>query len=186
MFDKPIKLEGCRLRGLVESDAESIAELADNPEVARRMRNLFPSPYRVEDARWFIDHCARGDSVETHLAIDVAGRAAGVVGLIPGEAGEVHARTAEIGYWIGEPFWGRGIATQVVSALCRLAFENSDLLRIFATVFEGNTASCRVLEKAGFTREGVMRAHVEKGGEILDAHLFAKINPCLHEASPLT
>lgn len=182
MIIEPLELKTCTLRRLAAEDAAPIAKLANNPQISRLMRNQFPYPYRLADAEGFIEFSNAETSRGIHLAIEVDGLAVGVVGLAPGESGEVHARTAEIGYWVGEPYWGRGIASEAARALTDLVFEAGDLLRVFATVFDGNPASCRVLEKAGYTKEGIMRAHVEKSGKILDAHLYAKLNPTLGDS----
>ena len=179
MIEDPIELGPCSLRRLVPGDAVSVAEFANNPKVSRFMRNRFPYPYHLGDAQQFIEFAIEEGRADLHVAIDVGGRAIGVAGLIPGDAGEVHEHAAEIGYWIGEPFWGQGIASAAVRGLTEYAFAHTGLLRIYATVYEGNTASCRVLEKAGYTKEGVLRSHVEKAGEILDAHLYARISPSL-------
>ena len=179
MLEDALTLTTCTLRRLVPSDAGSIARYANNPKVARWMRHRFPSPYQLTDAESFIALDTGDEASEKHFAIEVDGDAVGVIGLMPGEPGEVHQRTAEIGYWIGEPYWGRGIASDAALALSDAAFAEGRLLRIYASVYDGNTNSCRVLEKAGFEKEGIMRAYVEKNGEILDAHLYAKLSPAL-------
>ena len=180
MIDQePLSLATCTLRGFEVSDARSIAEVADNPKVAMRLRNVFPSPYTLSDAEEFVALCIGAGNANLHRAIAIDGEAVGAIGITPGEKGEVHQRTAEIGYWLGEPYWGRGIVTDALNGFSDYLFERTDLLRLFATVYDGNSASCRVLEKAGFEKEGVMRAFVEKNGEILDAHLYAKLSPAL-------
>jgi ribosomal-protein-alanine N-acetyltransferase len=97
----------------------------------------------------------------------------GAVGLTLQE--DVYRRSAEIGYWLGEPFWGRGLATEAVLDATRIAFERFDIVRVFARVFETNPASCRVLEKAGYVLEGRMRRAVVKGGWVLDQFLYARV-----------
>lgn len=180
MLDRlPLKLSTCTLRPLKISDAGSIAELANNPKIAMRLRNVFPSPYSPSDAEKFITLLIRPDYGEVVRGIDFDGVVVGAIGIKLGEKGEVCQRTAEVGYWLGEPYWGRGIVTDVVRAFTDHVFERTELLRISANVFDGNFASCRVLEKAGFQKEGVMRAYVEKNEEILDAHLYAKLSPTL-------
>lgn len=177
MTFEPIEFPGGRLRSLQADDAPVIAQLANNPKIPRHMRNAFPSPYTLQDAEDFIAIATVDNAPEWHFAIETEDSVAGVIGLTPGLEHDVHCRTAEIGYWLGEPYWGRGLASAAVNALVEAAFERSWILRVFATVYDGNPASCRVLEKAGFQREGVQRANVEKHGRILDTHLYARIHP---------
>jgi RimJ/RimL family protein N-acetyltransferase len=115
----------------------------------------------------------------TAFAIAVGDEAIGVIGLHPGR--DVHRRSAEIGFWLGEPFWGRGIATRAVRALTARAFERTKLVRIHAHVFEWNEASARVLEKAGYALEGRLRKSVFKDGRIIDQLLFATLAPDVDE-----
>ncbi len=164
-----------RLRPLQSADAPSIAAAADDPAIARWLRNGFPSPYTLADAESFIADFAEREEGERHLGIEVDGRVVGVIGVVPGTPGDVHERTAEVGYWLGASHWGRGIATAAVTAMTRSLFAETELVRLQAAVYEGNRASCRVLEKAGFTKEATLRSYVFKRGEILDAHLYAAV-----------
>jgi RimJ/RimL family protein N-acetyltransferase len=136
------------------------------------LRDVFPHPYTMRDAEGFIAH-ASATSSETIFAIDIDGAACGGDGNHP--QSDVHRRSAEIGYWLGARFWGRGIATEAVRAATEHAFETGSFCRIFAAVFEHNAASARVLEKAGYVREGIMRKSVTKDGRTLDAFLYAQI-----------
>ncbi len=110
---------------------------------------------------------------ESQFAIEVDGDAAGGIGVFLQE--DVARRSAEIGYWVGEAHWGRGIATDVVRRFTDWAFETYDLLRLYALVFDGNRGSCRVLEKAGYQLEGRMRKAVVKEGKVLDQLIYAKL-----------
>ena len=157
-------------------DAASIARCADNPRVAGVLRDLFPSPYALSDAEEFIGKINAGDP-RTAFAIATADEAFGVIGFIPGQ--DVYRFSAEIGYWIGEEYWGRGIMTGAIEIFTAHLFENFRFHRLFAGVFSSNPASARVLEKAGFTREAILRAHVTKNGQILDEHLYSKLRPGL-------
>ena len=134
------------------------------------MRDRFPHPYTRTDADWWIAH-VRTQWPPTNFAIVVDGEAAGGIGFIPQE--DVSRRSAEIGYWLGEAYWGRGIATDAVRAVTTHIFATFDICRIYATVFESNPASARVLEKAGFVYEGRMRQAVTKNGHRLDALMYA-------------
>ena len=109
----------------------------------------------------------------THFAIAVDGKAVGGIGFHPGK--DVGRRTAEIGYWLGEPYWGRGIVSEALRAVTEHAFAKHDLVRLQAHVFEWNTASARVLEKAGYTREARLRKSVTKEGRTVDSYLYALV-----------
>jgi len=165
-----IPLTGFRIRSWRRSDESSLVRYADNRNIWINLRDRFPHPYRRTDARAWLAHVAE-DRPETNFAIDVDGEAVGGIGFHIQE--DVHSLSAEIGYWLGEPFWGRGIATQAVRALSAHAFHAHGLARIYAFVFEWNPASARVLEKAGFTLEGRLRRSVTKDGRTIDQFLYA-------------
>jgi [ribosomal protein S5]-alanine N-acetyltransferase len=110
---------------------------------------------------------------ETTFAIATSEEAIGCIGLRRGV--DVHRKTAELGYWLGEPFWGQGIMTEAVVEFTRWAFQEFNLNRIFAEPFESNEGSICVLEKAGFVPEGRMKANVFKDGKILDSFLYARV-----------
>lgn len=159
------------LRPWREDDVSELAALADNRAVARNLSHLFPHPYRRSDAVDWVT-MNRGPSPRLlSWAIEAEGRLVGGGGLNPGEG--VFARTAEIGYWIGEPFWGRGFASGFVKAVADWAFRERDWMRIEAFVYAWNPTSMRVLEKSGFSREGFHPASVERFGEIGDRVSFA-------------
>jgi RimJ/RimL family protein N-acetyltransferase len=161
---------GGALRSFRRDDAGDLARLADNPKVWLQLRDAFPHPYRLEDARRFLDGHV-GASPETVLALEVEGSFAGSFGLKLGL--DVERVSAEIGYWVAEPFWGRGLATAALVASTAWAFETFPLTRIFAVPFARNAASCRVLEKAGYVLEGRMHRSAMKQGEVLDQLLYA-------------
>ena len=171
-----IVLEGqrCRVREWTKADAESLTAQANNINVAKHLRDRFPHPYTLRDARAFLKHAvASGDP--TNLAIEADGLAVGAIGYVPGR--DVERFSAEIGYWLGESFWGRGIVTEALSLVTRHAFEQMNYLRLFALPFADNLGSIRVLEKAGYVREGILRASSVKYGQPRDQYLFAKVNP---------
>ena len=161
-----------KLRIPEPDDLDAICRHADNPRVSAQLRDLFPSPYSREDGRRWIEH-VRSLDPETVWSIATDEEVIGAVGLHLQQ--DVYRRSAEIGYWLGEPFWGRGIATLAVAAVTRIAFERLDMIRVYATVFETNPASCRVLEKCGYVLEGRLRRSVVKGGRILDHLLYARV-----------
>jgi len=160
----------CTVRSWRTSDLGSLVNHANNRNIWINLRDSFPYPYtRADGERWI--KYAKRQIPETNFAISVGGRAAGAVGFHPQP--DVHRRSAEIGYWVGEPFWGRGIATAALRAITNYAFENHDLCRIYATVFEWNTASMRVLEKCGYVREAVLQQSIVKDGRVIDSVLYA-------------
>jgi ribosomal-protein-alanine N-acetyltransferase len=159
-----------RLRAWRLADVASVARHANNRNVSRNLRDLFPFPYTEEDAReWLATHVGR--SPITNFAIEVDGEAVGSVGLRL--QSDVYRRTAELGYWLAEPYWGRGIVTEAVKVVTAYAFSTFDLARIEADVFDRNARSARVLEKAGFRVEGRLRSRITKDGETMDALLYA-------------
>lgn len=164
-----IPLRTCTIRTWRKSDAEALARHAGSRAVWRNLRDRFPHPYSKKDARAWI-RMARRARPPTFFAIDVEGEAAGAIGLHPQP--DVHRRSMEIGYWLGEPFWGRGIATEAVRAMTRYGFENFDVARLFGYVFEWNPASARVLEKAGYRLEGRLRKAVTKDGRTMDMLVY--------------
>jgi len=167
-----IELPECVIRSWRKSDLDSVVRYANNRKIWRNLTDRFPHPYTREDGKWWIDHATSRDP-ESNFAIDVDGEAVGGVGFELGS--DVHKRTAEIGYWLGEPYWGKGIATAALESLTEYAFFTHDLVRINACVFAWNPPSMRVLEKAGYVKEGVRRACVFKDGEIIDDHVFVKL-----------
>ena len=160
------------LRPYCMEDIPSMVHYANSWKVARNLRDVFPHPYAEKDARDFVALCIQNEGKgQLCRAIDVGGQAVGTISLTVG--GDVYRRSGELGYWLGEEFWGRGIMTAAVQRICREGFERFDLVRIYAEPFASNTASRRVLEKAGFTLEGVMRRGVYKDGQVLDYCMYA-------------
>lgn len=137
------------------------------------MRDRFPNPYTEADGRAWLELATETEVRETNWAIEVDGEAAGGIGLEP--QGDINAGTAEIGYWLGEAVWGRGIATAAVAALTRHALTALGYRRVFATAFVENAASRRVLEKCGYRLEGVMRRSAVKNGRVVDQALYGVV-----------
>jgi [ribosomal protein S5]-alanine N-acetyltransferase len=171
-----MQLQGslCTLRPWLPADADALVKYANNPNVARHLRDRFPHPYTLRDAKAFIHSCA---TVRPHvsLAIVVGREAAGGIGISAGS--DIERFSAEIGYWLGEPYWGRGIAVEALQLMSAYAFETCRLLRLFALPFADNRRSTRVLEKAGYTREAIQRASAVKDGTVRDQALYALVNP---------
>jgi [ribosomal protein S5]-alanine N-acetyltransferase len=162
----------CDVRSWRPSDAAAIVAHANNRKVWLNLRDRFPHPYTARDARTFLGS-VRGARLETDFAIDVGGQAVG--GIAFKIQTDVERIGAELGYWLGEPYWGRGIATAAVRAVTEHAFAAHGLVRVFALPFADNRASARVLEKAGFQLEGVLRSSALKDGRVLDQLLYARI-----------
>jgi RimJ/RimL family protein N-acetyltransferase len=165
-----IRLATCVLRPLVAADAPSLALHANDRDVWLHLRDRFPHPYTPADAEAYIAAVA-GRAPQTGFGIVVDGEAAGTIGLVLGD--DVERHSAEIGYWLGRRFWGRGVATGAVRAVTAYAFAELGMHRVFAVPFDGNPASNRVLEKAGYVLEGRMRRSAVKDGRILDQWLLA-------------
>jgi ribosomal-protein-alanine N-acetyltransferase len=165
-----IDFPGVRIRPWQVDDAASLARHADNRKIWLNVRDHFPYPYTVAHAQAWIEMVSPVEPV-TQFAIEVDGEAAGGVGITPQQ--DVDRFSAEIGYWLGEAHWGRGIMTAAVRAMTEHAFSSFQLHRIYAAVFEWNPASCRVLEKAGYLFEGRLRRAAVKDGKLMDQFLYA-------------
>ena len=153
-------------------DAGSVARYANNKKIADNLRDAFPHPYTEADARAFISACLRAGGERTCFrAVSVDGEAVGSIAVTLRD--DVYRKSAELGYWLAEPYWNRGIMTEAVTRICRHAFAAYDIVRIFAEPFACNTASRRILERAGFTLEGVMKMSVYKNGRMLDSCIYA-------------
>jgi RimJ/RimL family protein N-acetyltransferase len=154
------------------SDAASLAAHANNWNVAVNLRDRFPHPYTMHDARAFLRSAGKA-SPETAFAIAVGGAAIGGIGFMLQQ--DVDRASSEIGYWLGEPFWGRGIATEALAAVTAHAIEQHGITRMFALPFAANLASCRVLEKAGYVLEARLRRSAIKNGVVVDQLQYAFI-----------
>ena len=162
------------LRPLTPDDAPRLAELANNFNIWKFIRDHLPHPYHLSDAERFIQHYSPNSTNPLRRAIHLDGAGfCGMIGLHPGS--DVNRFTAEIGYWIGEPYWGRGIASAAVGQMVDLGFTKLDIERIYAGVYSNNPASMRVLERNGFQFEGISRRAVFKNGEFLDEHRFGRL-----------
>jgi ribosomal-protein-alanine N-acetyltransferase len=160
------------LRAPELSDAESLAKYANDRNVWINLRDHMPHPYTVADATHWLESIARQEP-RTSFIIDLDGEAIGGIGLVVGT--DIERCSAEVGYWLGAVHWGRGIATMALVRICRYAFEDLGLLRVFAVPIVWNPASLRVLDKAGFERECLMRKACIKDGNVMDMALYAKV-----------
>lgn len=167
-----IDIGECVIRDWSKDDAVALAKHANNPKISANLRDRFPCPYALSDAQSFLSFVA-SHHPRVHFALATKTEAIGGIGIEIGE--DVHRLTAELGYWLAEPYWGRGIATSAVLAITEYCFQYFSLKRIYAESYSTNLASHRVLEKAGFVLEGTMRANVIKKGKVLDQRLYAMV-----------
>lgn len=165
-------LAGCRLRRWQAGDKADLVRHGNDRSVWRNLTDMFPHPYTDADADSWL-RIAADPAAGVHLAIEYGGAAVGGIGAIPGRG--VASRTAQFGYWLGQSHWGRGIATAAVRAMTAHLFATTGFARLEAPVFAWNPASMRVLEKAGFAREGVLRHSVFKDGQLIDSVVYALI-----------
>jgi [ribosomal protein S5]-alanine N-acetyltransferase len=165
--------EQIRLRAWRRSDLSSLVRYANNRRVWINLRDIFPHPYTHAEAERWITICEANRGPTTNFAIELAGEAIGGIGCRLLD--DVNCKTAEIGYWLGEPFWGRGIATAALLQTTDYAFQTFGLERVQAHVFSWNPASARVLEKCGYVLEGRLRRSIFKDGRLSDALLYARI-----------
>jgi ribosomal-protein-alanine N-acetyltransferase len=167
-----LKLRTCHVRSWRASDAEPISRYANNHKIWINLRDAFPHPYTLRDAREYI-RAVRQRTPETSFAIAVNNEAVGSIGFVLRQ--DVERVSAEIGYWLAEPFWGRGITSDALSAVTAHAVETYRLTRVFAVPFAWNAASCRVLEKAGYVLEARLRRSAIKNGTMTDQLQYAFI-----------
>ena len=167
-----INLGNCVIRSFKNSDAASIAKNANDREVWINLRNRFPHPYTRQHAEEWVE-LAMSLSPETNFAIVVDGEVAGGIGIM--QQSDVHAKSAEFGYWLGRNYWGRGIMTEVVREMSEYYLSNFDIVRLYAAVFDWNKASARVLEKCGWEYEGRMKMSIFKDGKYCDQLIYARL-----------
>ena len=169
-----LALTRCTIRPWAPADAASLQHHANNRNVSMHLRDRFPFPYEEQHAAAFLSWVGQQPS-PTVWAIEVAGEAAGGIGI------ELHSDvervSAEIGYWLGEPLWGRGIVTEALVAVTIEAFRRFEITRLYAVPFADHPASIRVLEKAGYVREGRMKQSAIKDGTVRDQMLYAAYKP---------
>ena len=165
-----LKGNGFILRDWQKGDEITLQRNADNIKIFNCLRDRFPSPYTMEDAIQWVDR-QLAQEVKLNYVIDINSEVAGAVGLELRD--DVYRKTCEIGYWLAEKFWGRGVMPEAVKLVTAYAFEQFGFIRIYAGVFSTNPRSMRVLEKAGYYKEAILKSSVIKNGEILDEHIYA-------------
>ncbi len=162
----------CAIRRWRIEDANDVAETLNNKKILDNLRDGIPYPYTVEDAKEFITAMLNADPETTFaFAITVDDKVIGSIGVF--RQNNIHSRTAEMGYYIAEPYWGRGVGTCAVKQTCEYIFRHTDIIRIYAEPFAHNIASCRILEKSGFAYEGTLRKNAVKNGVVLDMKMYS-------------
>ena len=170
----------CRIRKWELSDAKDLAAALSNRKVQDNLRDGLPYPYTEQDGKEFISAMLSADENETFaFAITVNNMVIGSIGIF--RQGNIHRQTAELGYYIAEEYWGKGIMTEAVKQICEYVFANSDIIRIYAEPFAYNIASCRALEKAGFQYEGTLRSNAVKNGKVIDMKMYSLLKEEIKE-----
>jgi RimJ/RimL family protein N-acetyltransferase len=155
------------------TDVKSLAENANDIELWNNLRDFIPNPYSEKDAEEFIKTVSSQENPKTILAICVDGKAVGCIGIIL--QNDVERISAELGYWLGKKYWGKGIMTEAIKQMTKYAFTNFPIHKIYATPFDFNIGSQRVLQKAGFEREAILKQAAIKNGKIIDLHYYGLI-----------
>lgn len=162
----------CRIRKWELADAKDLAVALSNTKIQDNLRDGLPYPYTEQDGVDYISAMLSADENDTFaFAITVEGKVIGSIGVF--RQGNIHRQTAEIGYYISEEYWGKGIMTEAIKQTCNYVFDKSDIIRIYAEPFAYNVASCKVLEKAGFQYEGTLRKNAVKNGKIIDMKMYS-------------
>lgn len=164
----------CKIRKWRMEDAVNLAIALNNKNIHDTLRDGLPLPYTVKDAENYIASMLAADSYTTFaFAITVDDEAVGSIGVFRKE--NIHSQTAEMGYYIAEPYWGKGIGTIAVKRICEFIFSNTDIIRIYAEPFAHNVASCRILEKSGFSFEGTLRKNAVKNNIVIDMKMYSLV-----------
>ena len=162
----------CRIRKWEMSDAKELSMALSNRKIQDNLRDGLPYPYTEQDGANYISAMLSADENETFaFAITADDKVVGSIGIF--RQGNIHRQTAELGYYVAEEYWGKGIMTEAVKQICEYVFSMSDIIRIYAEPFAYNAASCRVLEKVGFQYEGTLRSNAVKNGKVIDMKMYS-------------
>ena len=162
----------CKIRKWELSDAKDLAIALSNRKVQDNLRDGLPYPYTEQDGADYISAMLSVNEDETFaFAITADNNVVGSISVF--RQGNIHRQTAELGYYVAEEYWGKGIMTEAVKQICEYVFGNSDIIRIYAEPFAYNIASCRVLEKAGFQYEGTLRSNAVKNSKVIDMKMYS-------------
>lgn len=164
----------CEIRKWKLADAKDLAVALSNKKVQDNLRDGLPYPYTEQDGLDYISTMLAADESNTFaFAVSADGKVIGSIGAFRQD--NIHRQTAELGYYISEEYWGKGIVTEAVKQLCDYVFTHTDIIRIYAEPFAFNIGSCRVLEKNGFQCEGILRSNAVKNGKVLDMKMYSKL-----------
>lgn len=163
-----------RIRPWTIDDATALAQILNNRNIVCNLRDGIPFPYTVKDAIDYLANTAIPQSYY-HFCIDVNRQVAGSIAILP--KNDVYRKTAEIGYYVAEPYWKRGIGTKAIGLATEYVWKNLDVVKIYAEVFEFNKPSMRALEKNNYHLEAVRKKHVIKNGRFWDDYLWVKFKP---------
>lgn len=161
-----------RLRDWNMEDVTDLVTCINNKKISDNLSDGVPHPYTIKDAEIFIKSNLCADrKKQLSKAITMNNQLIGSIGVFAKE--DIYRKTAEMGYWLAEPYWGKGIMSKAISMICKEAFDTLDIIRIFAEPFDYNKASQRALEKAGFSFEGILKSNVIKNNVVYDSHMYA-------------
>jgi ribosomal-protein-alanine N-acetyltransferase len=166
-----ILFEGVILRPWSVGDARELAIIADNKKISDNLRDGFPYPYSLKDARNWLNIIIPENFPPRFFAITIDRQLVGSIGIV--SKSDIYRKNFEIGYFLAEEYWGKGIATRAIKAATTYAFKDFDIVRVYAEPFSDNTASRRALEKAGFSLEATLRRNVIKNGIIKDSCIYS-------------
>ena len=166
-----MKKDEIKLRVLTKNDKISLVKYANNKKIANNLRNAFPNPYSEENANYFINSANENNPKKLILAIDFNEELIGCIGAF--QQDDIYSKNAEIGYWLAEPFWGKGYISTAIKKFVPMVFENMDIVRIYAEPFENNLGSKKALDKAGFKLEATLKNNIFKNGEVLSSCIYS-------------
>jgi RimJ/RimL family protein N-acetyltransferase len=156
-------------------DAQQLSIIANNKKIWLNVRDRFPHPYNLSDAESFIKIATKENPNNKIFAIRYKNKLAGSTGIFNGD--DVYKNTFEIGYWLGEEYWGKGIASKAVELITDYAFITLGARKVWAGCFAYNEGSMKVLLKNNFTQEGLLKDAIIKDGKVGDEYRFGKLNP---------
>ena len=166
-----MKKDEIKLRVVTKNDKISLVKYANNKKIANNLRNAFPNPYSEENANYFINSANENNPKKLILAIDFNEELIGCIGAF--QQDDIYSKNAEIGYWLAEPFWGKGYISTAIKKFVPMVFENMDIVRIYAEPFENNLGSKKALDKAGFKLEATLKNNIFKNGEVLSSCIYS-------------
>ena len=178
-----IIFEGVILRPWSLKDADRLAVIANNRNIADNLRDGFPFPYSLSDAHAWLNSVIPINDPPKFFAISSDNHLVGSIGIVTKE--DIYRKNVEIGYFLAEEYWGKGIISKAVKAATAYAFSSFDIIRVYAEPFADNPGSIRVLEKAGFNCDAVFKKNVIKNGIIKDSCIYSVLRENFHYKIPV-